>query len=440
MSTPLQRSLEEPEPSRASALADAARTRPTYILVLLTAVAFCYQLDRNVLYVTQELVKREFALSDTQLGMVTGLAFGLANGLAGIPLGWLNDRVNRVKLLAVCVFAWSGLTTACGFASNFATLFIARCGVGLAEAGGTPISLSLLTDIYPAKQRASKIGIVSAGYGAGTVVSSLAGGYVAAHFGWRAAFLLYGLPGIALGLIFATTVREPARSRSANERPIAAKAIPQAIGHLVRQPGLRVLFLGTALTSMTSGGVSAWWASFMMRTHHLDLPTVGLISTVALGVCATLGTIAAGYATDWARRLTPGGPFLVISATSLINLVFASLALWTDHTGLMIAALCATGATTTAYLAPRGAALSELAPPHLRGLTFTLPIVISALVGVAMGGVTVGALSDLLARRVESGEALRVAMFLVLLVHIPVACMYLFTARSMAKREAAARN
>lgn len=422
-------------PACASAPAIKAPTH-AYVLILFTALAFLYQLDRNVIYVTQELIKTEYKLTDTEVGVITSLAFGVANAFAGFPLGWLNDRVNRVKLLSICVMGWSALTASCAFAGNFASLFLARFGTGATEAGGTPISLSLLTDLYPPEQRASKIGITSAGYGIGTVVSSLGGSYVAAHYGWRAAFLICGAPGVLLGLLLLMTMKEPARTHVDDQPPIGVRALPKAILQLLVQPGLRVVFLGTTLTSMTSAGVAGWWVSFMMRAHHLSLPSAGLISTVSLGVCAIGGTIAGGYATDFARRRLPGaaGPLLVIAAISLINLVFASIALWTPSTAVMIATLCAVGATASAFLGPRGAALSELAPPHLRGLTFSIPMALSSLIGLSIGGVMVGMLSDFVAGAIKGVEPLRLAMFIVLLVHIPVAVLYATTAVRMIRR------
>lgn len=411
-----------------------------YVLVLLFCMTFFYQLDRNLIYVTQELIKAEFGLSDTQLGLVAGLAFGLANGLAGFPMGWLNDRVNRARLLSFCIVIWSGMTAVCGFATNFHMLFVARFSVGAAEAGGTPLSLSLITDIFPPAQRGSKIGIVSAGYALGTTISALAGGYIAAHYGWRTAFLLYGIPGTVLGLLFLFTVAEPARTRAPDQAPTPALALPGTIGRLLVTPGLRVVFLGTAFTSMISGGVMGWWASFMMRAHHLDLPTVGLISTVSLGVSGLICTILAGYIADLVRRRTRGGHLLVIAGIGITNLIFGLIALWVPSTAVMIAALCIAGGTTSAYLGPRGAVLSEMAPAHVRGITFTIPIVISSLVGVAFGGLTVGMLSDFTAAHIPGVEPLRLAMSIVLCMHLPVATLYVLTARKMARVDAQAKE
>jgi MFS family permease len=409
----------------------------TYVMVLLTAVTFFYQLDRNVMYITQELIKIDFGLTDTELGAVSGLAYGLANGLAGLPMGWLIDRLNRARLLAICVMVWSAMTALCGLSGNFVQLFLARIGVGMAESGGTPNSLSVLSDIYPPERRASKIGIISAGYSGGTIVSALAGGYVAGHYGWRAAFLLYGAPGVALGILLFLTLREPVRSRPGDVKPITAKAIAASVVHLVRQPGLRMIYLATALTSMVSTGVFSWWSSFMMRVHHLDLPTVGLISTLGPGVFGLLGTISVGVIADWARRRAPGAPLLLISATSAINLVFGAVALWTPSTAVMVAALCIAGATGGAYIGPGSAAVSELAPPQLRGLAFSIPVVITNIIGAALGPVVVGAISDLAVTWFSNVQPLRIAMFTIMLLQLPVAIIYFMAGNGRTRRERA---
>jgi predicted MFS family arabinose efflux permease len=418
--------------------AEAAARRRAYTLVLLTAATFFYQLDRNVVYIVQELIKVEFRLTDTQLGLVTGLAYGLANGLAGLPIGWLIDRANRAKVLAACVSVWSAMTALCGLATSFPLLLAARVGVGLSESGGTPTSLSIVSDLYPPERRASKIGIVSAGYSLGTIVSALAGGFIAATYGWRAAFLIYGAPGLILGILMFATLREPPRTRAPNEAPIPFAEVLQSAGRLIRQPGLRMIFLATALTSMVSTGVYSWWASFMIRVHHLDLPTVGLVNTLGPGVCGVLGMIGTGLAADWARRRSAGGPLHVVAATSAITFVASAVALWTPSTAMMIAALMVAGATMGAYIGPGNAVVSEISPPHLRGLAFAMPVVITNLVGAALGPLVVGMLSDAVQAAAPQVQPLRAAMFTVLLLQIPVALIYFQAGRARTRAVRAA--
>jgi MFS family permease len=407
----------------------------TYVLALLAAVTFFYQLDRNVMYITQELIKIDFRLTDTQVGLVSGLAYGLANGFSGLPMGWLIDRVSRARLIAACVSIWSAMTGFCGLATSYPLLFLARVGVGMAESGGTPTSLSLITDLYGAERRASKIGYVSAGYSVGTLVSAFAAGQIAAAYGWRAAFLAYGAPGLVLGLAMFLTLREPLRRRAPDARPISFRAILGSAAWLVRQPGLRMIYMATTLTSMVSTGVFSWWSSFMMRVHHLDIRAVGVISTLGPGLFGILGMVGTGLIADWARRRAPGGPLMVIAGTSAISFAAGTIALWSPSTAVMIVALCVAGATMGAYIGPGNAAVSELAPPHLRGLAFSIPVVITNLVGAALGPLVVGVLSDLAHRALPHVEPLRSAMYTVMLLQLPVTVIYFLAGRGRTRRE-----
>jgi predicted MFS family arabinose efflux permease len=406
-----------------------------YVLAVLSAATFFYQLDRNLIYITQELIKADFRLTDTRLGVLTGLAYGLSNGLAGLPMGWLIDRASRARLIAGCLSVWSAMTTLCGLAVGFPQFLLARVGVGMAESGGTPTSLSLLSDLYAPERRASKIGVVSAGYSVGTLVSAFAGAQIAARFGWRAAFLAYGAPGLALGLLIFATLREPARRRAPGRKPIGAGEILRSAAWLFRQPGLRMVYMATALTSMVSTGVFSWWSSFMMRVHHLDLPTVGVVNMLGPGVFGVAGMLGAGVAADWARRREPGGPLLVAAATSAISFAAGAVALWTPSTAAMIGALCIAGGAVGAYIGPGNAAVSELAPEHLRGLAFAIPVVITNLVGAALGPFLVGVLSDLAQKVAPGVQPLRSAMSAVMLLQIPVTVIYALAGRGRTKRE-----
>ena len=394
-----------------------------YVIGLLIATTFFYQLDRNVMYVTQELVKREFALTDTQLGLLTGTAFGLANALAGLPLGWLIDRVSRKRLLTSIVAVWSTLTILCGLAGTYTHLLLTRIGIGVAEAGGTPVCLSIVSDLYPPEQRSSRVAMVSSGYFLGTIVSFLAGGFIAATYGWRAVFVIYGVPSLMLCALVMLTMKEPPRQHSATAGTTRGPGLLDSLRDILRQPTLRLLYLAVALTSLTSAGVFTWWSSFMMRVHHLPIETVGLIGTLGIGVSGMAGMLAAGIIADRARRRRAGGPLYLLAATSLISLIAAGIAIWTPNILTMTCALFVAGATVSVYIGPGNAVISELASSHQRGVAFAVPVILTNISGVSIGPMLVGYLSDHLT--VSGVEPLRLAMFAVSLLQIPVAAIYL---------------
>jgi predicted MFS family arabinose efflux permease len=396
-----------------------------YALALLGFVTLMYQLDRSVMYITQEAVKAEFRLSDAQLGVLTGLAYGLCNAAAGIPMGWLADRASRRAILSIIVAAWSAATAACGLAPGYGALVAARAATGLAESGGTPTSLSFLTDLNPPDRRASAIGFVFAGYSVGTVLSGLAGGWVTSHYGWRTTFLAYGAPGLVLAALLAATLREPQRTGTLGASAVMARALPAAAWRLLRSPGLRLIYATTALSSLISSGVFAWWAPFLLRTHHFALPVVGVIVGLAGGLAGIVGIIAAGLIADRARRWALGGPLLVLAGVALINLLATSLALWTPDRLVLIGALCVSGATGGVYIGPGNAVLSELAPPDLRAVAFSISVVITNLIGVSIGPLLIGVLSDAAQALAIPVAPLRLAMFLIILLQAPNALIYL---------------
>ena len=199
-----------------------------YALAVMVLIFSCNFLDRAVLSLVAEPVRKEFGLSDSQLGVLNGFAFGLMFAVAGIPIGLLVDRVNRSRLLACMVFLWSGATAACGLAQSYVWLLIGRMAVGAAESGGAPTSYSLMSDYFPPRQRSTAVGFYYLGGAVGGLMCWLVGSRVAAHYGWRAALYVAAVPGITLAVLAFTTLREP--KRGATEPALATPQAEQAVG------------------------------------------------------------------------------------------------------------------------------------------------------------------------------------------------------------------
>ncbi|MEA3132564.1 MAG: hypothetical protein QOG17_410, partial [Gammaproteobacteria bacterium] len=190
---------------------DRAARGAWYALTIMLLVYSCHFLDRAVLSLVAEPVRKEFGLSDSQLGMLNGFAFGLMFAVAGIPIGLLVDRINRSRLLACMVFLWSSATALCGLAQSYLALLTGRMAVGAAEAGGAPTSLSLMSDYFPPRLRSTAVGFYYLGNAVGGLMIFLVGSRVAAQYGWRAALLVAAVPGIALAVVAFATLREPVR-------------------------------------------------------------------------------------------------------------------------------------------------------------------------------------------------------------------------------------
>jgi len=253
---------------------------PVLVLGLLTSVYFLYLLDRNALLVTQEMVKAEFHLSDTQMGLLIGAFYGISYGLAGLPIGWLVDRVNRRNLLVVILSIWSGLTALCGLSGAYWHLILARIGVGASESGGSPTSLSIISDIFPPERRVSAISTFYAGTSFGLVVSYFLGGYVAKEFGWRAVFLLYGVPGLLLALVILLVVREPERRRHDEQ---AQGGVFKAALDVLRTPLAAPIYVGSTLFCTSVSATAGWLMAFLMRERGVDIATGGLIMAITVG-------------------------------------------------------------------------------------------------------------------------------------------------------------
>jgi predicted MFS family arabinose efflux permease len=281
----------------------------TWFLTLLTAGYTFNQIDRQILGILIEPLKSEFLLSDTQLGLLTGI-FTIAYIAVGLPLAVLADRHNRRNLLALCIAAWSGMTALCGLATSFTQLLAFRLMVGAGEAGGSPISLSLISDLYPPEKRAGAIGVYGMGTSIGALVSLALGGFAASLLGWRAAFFIVGLPGLLLAvLLFATTrdlTRGASEGRSAAQDPATLVTTLRKIWSI---SSLRNLVLALLLFATPYVGLLVWLPAFFIRTYDMSLSQAGLKLGLVIGIIGGLGSVLGGQIANrvrgWGLRYVP---------------------------------------------------------------------------------------------------------------------------------------
>jgi predicted MFS family arabinose efflux permease len=386
-----------------------------YVLVLFTAVYLMYQVDRNAVLITQEMFKHEFGLSDKQVGLISGTILGTSFALAGLPMGYVADHLNRKRVLSAVLIVWSGLTTLCTFAGNFWHLAVARLGVGIAESGGSPSAVSILADVFPPRRRGTAMGIYFSGAALGTLLSMSVGGLIAAEFGWRAVFLCFGIPGVILGILILTTIREPVRIRS---RGAAGVSMPANLGRLLTNKRLMVLFLGAACYTTTASAMLSWTVPFLLRVHHVNVATGGLVVGITGGVAGALGTAAAGFLSDLSRRFGGGGPALTVGALAFFNMILGLGALLAGSFNVAVGLLFGWGLVVAPYSAPILARTTEIVPEECRGLAVALFMVMVNLIGVGIGPLAVGVISDALVGQLGSAESLRVGMVCMLLVNL----------------------
>ncbi|MGI4984884.1 MAG: spinster family MFS transporter [Janthinobacterium lividum] len=411
--------------------------RNWYALVILTLIYACHFLDRMMVSIIVEPVRHEFHLTDSQIGLLTGLAYGVTFALAGIPLGLMIDRLNRVRLLAVLVAIWSGMTALSSVAQNFVQLLIARMGVGASEAGGSPTSLSLISDLFPPSKRSTAVGCFFLSNAVGAILAIFIGGFVAAKYGWRSAMLLAGVPGLILAVTLILTVREPRRGGTDAARAADAPPVPPAPGlfEVVRRIGkeraMLHLFGGISLASAGVATIGAWLPAFVMRFHGLNIKEAGLAVALASGFFGAFGSVIGGLMTDRLARTQARRRMDVSMAVCIGAALLAILGLMLPGSRSAVLALCVTQMVAFVVFPAAFGAMLGLAAPHMRGTTSASMQICVNLVGYGFGPALVGVLSD----RFGGDQSLRYAMMTVTSLCFPWAALHFWlAARAFARR------
>jgi MFS family permease len=366
-----------------------------YVLFALLVVYTFNFIDRVVISIIQQPIKAEFGLSDFELGLLGGPAFAVLYTLLGIPIARLAEKQNRMTILAVCVAVWSAATALCGMAVSYGTLLAARVGVSIGEAGCTPPAQSVISDYFPADKRTTAISIYALGVPLGSLLAALGGGYIAEYLGWREAFLILGIPGLALAIIVKLTVREP--QRAGVVVGVAPPSFVETFKSLAKKPTFWFVSLGTAVASFVSYGVGQYLNSFLMRTHELSLLQASQLTGVVLGVAAAIGTLFAGWLADRIVKRHPNAlawlPALGFGICTPLYIVgYMSTSLWVGIPFLVGAAI-----TQYFYLGCMFAAVQGVAGPRMRATATAVLLFIVNILGYGLGPPVIGALSDMFA-------------------------------------------
>lgn len=402
-----------------------------YVLGMLAFVSVINSLDRSLWSVLVIPVKADLQLSDTQLGVLGGFAFALFYATVGLPLARLADRRKRVSILSICAALWSAATATCGIAQSFVTMFLARVGVGVGEAGCLPSSHSILADYYPPGRRAFALGLFEAAGGIGVMLGIMLAGVLSDQVGWRATFVLVGLPGILVALLVRFTVREPVRGRLDPPRSISAQHRVN-VRALVSRVTYRRIVLAMSLCVLGYYGILQWLPSFLSRSHGLSSTTIGLTLGVAFGIGSILGASMGAFLSPvmirrdrrWELRL-PGVSFALSAPVFLLafQLSSAELAIAVIFFGSLILSI---------GFAPALASVQSVAEPEVRATAVAIVMFASALVGQGGGPALVGLLSDTLARTAGS-ESLRLALSVYTVVLVLAGARAWTASRTMAQ-------
>jgi MFS family permease len=271
-----------------------------YVLALLTLGYVFNFVDRQVMTILIEPIKTEFGATDTQMGLLSGLAFALFYATLGIPVARLADRWSRRNVLAISMTTWSAVTALCATATGFWHLLILRIGVGVGEAGGTPPSQSLLADYFPPEKRAFAQGILATAPNIGILVGLFGGALIAEAYGWRSVFLVFGIPGVLLAIVIQLTIKEPPKVIEPQSR--GNQGLFSALGQIFRLPSFVHIMLGVGFTGIAGYGLGVWSPSFLVRVHGMSLVDAGLYLGLIGVFGGGLGTISSGLLVDALSR------------------------------------------------------------------------------------------------------------------------------------------
>ncbi|WP_240884324.1 MFS transporter [Sphingomonas sp. SFZ2018-12] len=400
----------------ALAAADARSThRRGLTLALLTLTYFFSYMDRQILAILQELIKADLKLSDTQLGLLSGLAFAVFYATLGIPVARLADRFNRRNIIAVSLAVWSLMTALGGLAQNFAQLLAARIGVGIGEAGSSPPSHSIIADLYPPEERAGAMGIYSLGVVLGAAIGTFLGGTIASFYGWRVAMFAIGLPGVALAVIVYLFVVEPRRGMADRRTDAGRGAMPSLVDGFramaISAPAFH-LVMAVTLTSMIGYGLTAWGPSYMQRSLGLRMLDISLIVSPIGAVVGTLSAVGGGRLADWlARNRGLHAQPWMVAALKTAALPFTLGFFIFDEPVAALLCYFLYVLLANSYLGPTFALIQGLAPVRLRALWAAITLLIINLVGLGLGPTLVGVISDVLKPSLGT-ESLRWSMCL----------------------------
>jgi MFS family permease len=402
------------------------RAYPYVVLGVLLVVYILNYLDRQLVSILAEPIKKDLSLTDTQLGLVTGFMFALFYTTFGVPVAWLADRTKRVGFVAVACGIWSLFTGACGLAASFAQLALARIGVGVGEAGGVPPSYAILSDYFPPRRRGLAMGLYSLGIPLGTFLGGAYGAWATRHFGWRGAFMSLAVPGVVVAALVALLVREPARGGldDAAQRAEAGAGLGAVVGDFLKSATLVFVTLGCALSAVVGYSLQTWSPAFLMRVQGATLQDVGNFYSPLIGLAVAAGIFGSGWAVDRLGAKSLRAYPLLPAAAFVLAFPLYLLAINARDWRTSVLLLAIPQGLTFTYLSPAVAVVQNLVAPARRSTASALLLFVLNLLAVGCGPLYVGAVSDW-AKPHYGVESLRVALYaLIPFFVLGVGCNY----------------
>jgi MFS family permease len=390
-----------------------------YALWLLMIIYMLNFLDRSVINILAEDIKRELHLTDAQVGLMSGLAFALFYTFLGIGIARLAERFSRPWILAGSLALWSGFTALSGFVQNFTQMFIARLGVGFGEAGCTPAAHSLIADDNPKERRASALAFYAMGTPLGALLGLAMGGVVADAYGWRMAFLVAGIPGLLFALVAGFTLKEPRQRLAAGARQVtvAGASFADTMRTLARKRTFWLVAFGASISAFIGYGQGPFTAPFFLRVHGQEIAAlapqfglqslgfIGLTTGIIGGLAGAAGSMLGGVIADRVGVSDLRNVMMVPVVAGLIWMPLGALIFLVPSASLALLILAVPSVLGTLWYGPVYSTVQGVVPANMRATAAAILLFIINIIGLGLGPYAVGLLSDLLANAMRLGPA-----------------------------------
>jgi MFS family permease len=417
-----------------------------WVLGTLSFVYVLNFLDRQLLSILAKPIQDELHITDGQIGLISGLYFALFYCLIAIPVGWLADRTNRVKVLSLACFLWSAATIACGLARTYPQLVVARMAVGVGEAGGVPPSYAIISDYFPSGTRGRALGIYNIGPPIGMALGVAFGASIADAYSWRDAFVAVGAVGVLTAIIVFFFVREPKRGGLDVKKSFTPETAPPAYAAagfwstcrmFFTRPVLLLISLASGATQFVTYAVLNFTVLFLMREKGMTLSEVAVYYALLVGICVSAGMYASGRLVDWLGKRTKAAYAYVPAIGLTLAVPFFAGFVWAPGWPLALAFLAIPTGLNYFYLSPAVTLVQEEVQPNQRVLSGALLLLVMNLIGLGLGPTYLGAASDFFSTS-NPDNSLQLAFYTLIPFYFLAVALFLVLAKALRKEQAAA--
>ncbi|APE05467.1 MAG: MFS transporter [Alteromonas sp.] len=418
--------------------AGASKGYRNYVLFILTLVYAFNFIDRQIIGILSPFIKADLGLDDAQLGWLKGIYFALLYTVMGIPIAWLADRYNRVNIIAISLTLWSGFTAASGLASNYFQLAVARIGVGIGEAGGSPPSHSIISDLFPKEKRAGALAIYSLGIPFGIMLAFFASAFFlqGGSADWRTVMYSVGIPGVLLALVLKFTVKEPSRSVTAPSQvnDVNKPSVKKSLKQLLKIPTWWGMALGISFGSFGNYAISTWIIDYYVRAFAgLDITQLLIVFGIINGTAYALGVWLGGYIADRWGKQNKKAYALLPAIMLIIGVPAFYVSLQVQDLWLSVGLIALLLFTSGSYLGPSFAMAQTLAPINVRAMSTALFFFVLNIIALGGGPTLTGIISQSLVPSLGETEALRQALIYLVVPYALSIGVFLWTSTKIVK-------